>query len=151
MMYQNKVLMLNRRIPNLTLFWLALCLFLLIFSFIIIKIPFIIKYSYPGFITKIENEYYVKIYSTDKEVGKLNSKEVFINGKKYSLAYTKIKEAYTISGSLEIYHEVYLCLSLPKSLKIENNKVEVLFEIEKTTLLDMFIKNWKQGVYETIR
>lgn len=151
MMYQNKTIIWERRTPNMVVYWIIFFLFLFTILLIALFVKFEIKFYYPGFITKIGNEYYVKIYSKDKEVGKLNRKEVYINGKKYSLTYTKIKEAYTIDQTLEIYHEVYLKLSLPKKLKIENNKVDVLFDIKQSTLLDILIERLKQGVYETIK
>lgn len=104
-----------------------------------------------GFVTKIENQYYIKIYSSEKEVGKLNRKNVWIDGKVYPLAYTKIKEAYTVDASFDVFHEVYLSVPLPRKLKIENNKVEVFFEGTKTTLFKIMLKKLEKDVYETIK
>lgn len=150
-MYQNKTVILLRKTPSLIIFWCFSFVVLMIVIFYVVFMKFEMKYYYLGFITKENNQYYVKIYSTDKEVGKLNQKEVYINGKRYPLAYIKIKESYTITESLENVHEVYLNVDLPKKIRIENLRVDVLFEIKQTTLMEHFLKNWKQGVYETIR
>ncbi len=150
-MYQNKWLVIESKTPRYILLWLSFIIFLLFSFFLSLCIPFKQKQYYMGFVTKIENEYYVKIYSSEKEVGKLNRKNVWINEKSYPLAYTKIKEAYTIDASLDVFHEVYLSVSLPKELKIENNKVEVYFEGDKTTLFRIILQKLEKDVYETIK
>lgn len=149
-MYQNEWMIIESKTPRYIIFWISMFFFLIVMFLVILCIPFKQRLYYSGFVTKIGNKYYVKIYSSDQEVGKLNRKNVWINGKEYPLAYTKIKEAYTIDTSLEVFHEVYLSLSLPKKLKIENNKVEVLFEREKTTLFKIIKKKLEKDVYEAI-
>ena len=105
---------------------------------------------YRGIVVFENQEYYVKIYSREETVGKLNYREVRINGQNYPLAYIKIKEALTLQNDGNVYHEVYLKTKLKKDLRIENNVVEVQFSLPETNLFQELIKKIKRVIYEGI-
>lgn len=130
--------------------WLSFLVICSVFTIILLCYPYSPVFSYDGFVVLEDQEYYVKIYSKENEVGKLNNQEVIINGQSYSLTYIKIKEALTVQNDLEVYHEVYLKTRLKKSLRVHNNKVEVQFTLPKTTLFQQGIKEIKRVVYERI-
>lgn len=149
-MYQNATHLLLRKTPNYLIAWMMV---LLISSCLIVMAcfyPFHPVLLYRGIVVFEDQEYYVKIYSREETVGKLNHKEVRINGQNYPLAYIKIKEALTLQNDGNVYHEVYLKTKLEKDLCIENNKVEVQFLLPKTSLFQEAIKKIKRVIYEGI-
>lgn len=149
-MYQNQTYLLLRKTPRVMIRWLSFLVICSVFTIILLCYPYSPVLSYDGFVVLEDQEYYVKIYSRENEVGKLNNQEVIINGQSYSLTYIKIKEALTVQNDLEVYHEVYLKTRLKKSLRVHNNKVEVQFTLPKTTLFQQGIKEIKRVVYEGI-
>lgn len=149
-MYQNQTYLLLRKTPRVMIRWLSFLVICSVFTIILLCYPYSPVFSYDGFVVLEDQEYYVKIYSRENEVGKLNNQEVIINGQSYSLTYIKIKEALTVQNDLEVYHEVYLKTRLKKSLRVHNNKVEVQFTLPKTTLFQQGIKEIKRVVYEGI-
>lgn len=149
-MYQNRTYIINQKLPKMIYFIIFISLFTLIFVLIFIVIPIKRIISFDGFVVLEDNRYYIKIYVGDKDLKKINCHNVIIDEKKTKLDYFTIKEAYKVDNSLEIYHEVFLKVEIPKEKRVENYKLEVMFIQPKTTYLKEIINYVKRGLYEGI-
>lgn len=149
-MYQNRTYIINQKLPKMIYFIIFISLFTLIFVLIFIVIPIKRIISFDGFVVLEDNRYYIKIYVGDEDLKKINCHNVIIDEKKTKLDYFTIKEAYKVDNSLEIYHEVFLKVEIPKEKRVENYKLEVMFIQPKTTYLKEIINYVKRGLYEGI-
>ncbi len=149
-MYQNRTYIINQKLPKMIYFIIFISLFTLIFVLIFIIIPIKRIISFDGFVVLEDNRYYIKIYVGDEDLKKINCHNVIVDEKKTKLDYFTIKEAYKVDNSLEIYHEVFLKIEIPKEKRVENYKLEVMFIQPKTTYLKEIINYVKRGLYEGI-
>lgn len=149
-MYQNRTYIINQKLPKMIYFIIFISLFTLIFVLIFIIIPIKRIISFDGFVVLEDNRYYIKIYVGDEDLKKINCHNVIVDEKKTKLDYFTIKEAYKVDNSLEIYHEVFLKVEIPKEKRVENYKLEVMFIQPKTTYLKEIINYVKRGLYEGI-
>ena len=149
-MYQNRTYIINQKLPKMIYFIIFISLFTLIFVLIFIIIPIKRIISFDGFVVLEDNRYYIKIYVGDEDLKKINCHNVIVDEKKTKLDYFTIKQAYKVDNSLEIYHEVFLKVEIPKEKRVENYKLEVMFIQPKTTYLKEIINYVKRGLYEGI-
>ena len=149
-MYQNRTYIINQKLPKTIYFIIFISLFTLIFVLIFIIIPIKRIISFDGFVVLEDNRYYIKIYVGDEDLKKINCHNVIVDEQKTKLDYFTIKEAYKVDNSLEIYHEVFLKIEIPKEKRVENYKLEVMFIQPKTTYLKEIINYVKRGLYEGI-
>lgn len=143
--YESKEILM-RKTPLKIVSWITILIVLLI-SFIIISfIPYNKYLNYYGYISK-EDKYYLNVYVEQKYIENIQDYKLIIDHKKRKFKIINIDNQLYYEKN-KPYYLVTIYADLEENLLIQNNVINVIFNVRKTTLQKEIFKVIKEVIYE---
>lgn len=128
----------NKNIFKLPKYIIVLLIFLLIVFIFLINYKVSLYDSYNASVTKIGEDYYVKVYMEYDQSSLLDNNQVYINSDLYNYKIYRIDEPMVINDNL--YLNVYLDINLDENKKINNYPLVMKQELKKETVFTIILK-----------
>ena len=127
----------NKNIFKLPKYIIVLLIFLLIVFIFLINYKVSLYDSYNASVTKIGEDYYVKVYMEYDQSSLLDNNQVYINSDLYNYKIYRIDESMVINDNL--YLNVYLDIKLDENMKINNYPLVMKQELKKETVFTIIL------------
>ena len=127
----------NKNIFKLPKYIIILLIFLLIVFIFLINYKVSLYDSYNASVTKIGEDYYVKVYMEYDQSSLLDNNQVYINSDLYNYKIYRIDEPIVINDNL--YLNVYLDIKLDENKKINNYPLVMKQELKKETVFTIIL------------
>lgn len=127
----------NKNIFKLPKYIIVLLIFLLIVFIFLINYKVSLYDSYNASVTKIGEDYYVKVYMEYDQSSLLDNNQIYINSDLYKYKIYRIDEPIVINDNL--YLNVYLDIKLDENKKINNYPLVMKQELKKETVFTIIL------------
>lgn len=127
----------NKNIFKLPKYIIVLLIFLLIVFIFLINYKVSLYDSYNASVTKIGEDYYVKVYMEYDQSSLLDNNQIYIDSDLYNYKIYRIDEPIVINDNL--YLNVYLDIKLDENKKINNYPLVMKQELKKETVFTIIL------------
>ena len=127
----------NKNIFKLPKYIIILLIFLLIVFIFLINYKVSLYDSYNASVTKIGEDYYVKVYMEYDQSSLLDNNQIYIDSNLYNYKIYRIDEPIVINDNL--YLNVYLDIKLDENKKINNYPLVMKQELKKETVFTIIL------------
>ncbi|NLL45049.1 MAG: hypothetical protein GX247_05235 [Mollicutes bacterium] len=143
--FNNSSIILERKIPPKIISWITIMILSLI---IFLSISLFYKYHkylyYLGTVIVEDKNYYIKLYIDKDKIPNFSNNELFIDNIKTKYQIKKISEHYYLTENKKKFYEVYITCLLDKKIIMDNNLIELVFKMPKTTIMQEIMKKIKK-------
>ena len=148
-MFEKVDLVINRKDNNIVKIWLMI---ILLFLTVVISISMFYEYKvikiYQATVDNQNNNYYLNLYLTDKELLKFNQKKIYIDDEMVNKKVIAISADYILT-EIGKFRLVTLETTINEIDKINNNVIEIKVHERNTTIMKELIdKLTEGGIYE---
>lgn len=148
-MFDKVDLVINRKDNNIVKIWLMI---ILLFLTVVISISMFYEYKvikiYQATVVNQNNNYYLNLYLTDKELLNFNQKRIYIDNEIVNKKVIAISADYILT-ELGKFRLVTLETTINEIDKINNNVIEIKVHERNTTIMkEMIDKLTEGGIYE---
>lgn len=127
----------NKNIFKLPKYIIILLIFLLMVFIFLINYKVSLYDSYNASVTKIGEDYYVKVYMEYDQSSLLDNNQIYIDSDLYNYKIYRIDEPMVINDNL--YLNVYLDIKLDENKKINNYPLVMKQELKKETVFTIIL------------
>lgn len=127
----------NKNIFKLPKYIIILLIFLLMVFIFLINYKVSLYDSYNASVTKIGEDYYVKVYMEYDQSSLLDNNQIYIDSNLYNYKIYRIDEPIVINDNL--YLNVYLDIKLDENKKINNYPLVMKQELKKETVFTIIL------------
>lgn len=144
---QNSKLSIINRNDNYLNIYLKICICLVLLLFVIsISYSYHNYLNYYGQIILEDDTYYVKVYIKEEEISLIPNSKLIINNKEYKYHIYYISKEYYVDEKYHKYYSIYIRTAIDSSLIIENNIINMYFQLPKQTLFKRLLEKIKEGI-----
>lgn len=143
--FYNSEIIIKRKQPKIIIYNIIILIslsLLLLFSCFYTYHPYL---NLKASVVTNNQDYYLKVLISENDMDKLNNTNLLIKNKNYKYEIKEISSS-LLDANYNKYYEILIICNINKSLRINNNIININIKLPKTTYMKKLIQEFKKGM-----